>query len=77
MNSIYVVSVYSNFTFELNSEIVHAADFREAFQTANLTKDWVEDMPEFDEDQDEDANLEELKQYMFDNDYAVNIIRIN
>lgn len=73
----YCVSVYSNFTSELTSEIVDAIDVCEAFCVSDLTKDWVEYMPEFDEGYDEDAVLEALKQYMFDNDHAFNAIRID
>ena len=78
-DAIYVVSVYSNFNGELISEIVHGNCMYDAFMKCDLTRDWIEDAPlptPFLSGSDE-KDLELLKQYMFDNDMAVNIIRID
>jgi hypothetical protein len=78
----YVVSIYSTFTNELVSEIVVATSLYEAFKKAVIAKDWID--PEYlpievvgEDYEDNPKNLENLKRYMFDNDMAVNIIRID
>lgn len=78
MAQIYVVSVYSNYTGELESEIVHANSLMEAFENCKLTQDWINDWtPKALPEGNDKHNLENLKQYMFDNDHAINIIRID
>jgi hypothetical protein len=71
----YVTSVYSNYTSELDSEIVVADTIEDAFINCSLCKDWIEDMPKL--SYIEEESVEILKRYMFDNDHAINIIRID
>lgn len=78
---VYVLSVYSNMTSELDSRIEHATNVYEAFKKSDLTKDWVEGLMDSyildAEILDDDEIIEHLKQYMFDNDMAFNAIRID
>lgn len=77
----YAVSVYSNMTGELETDILLAESVEDAFNKSPLSKDWAADfkIPTYNGEYigDEEKMLEALKQYMFDNDMAINIVRID